>query len=85
MNEQRVRARVLDTSETTATLGIYAEGAWHRIHCRTEVALEKGDWIHGRLMIPPDGSMVLFRLEALENQSSANAAPPPTSGLDLEA
>ena len=81
---QRVRARILKVEDGIATLGVYHEGEWVRIPARTEVPLQPGGWLQGRLLIPEDGSMVLFKLEEIPGQA-APAEEPPAGGLDLEA
>ncbi|MDJ0838340.1 MAG: hypothetical protein QNK37_17620 [Acidobacteriota bacterium] len=78
---QRVRARILKVEGGVATLGVYADGQWVRFPARTEVPLNPGDWLTGRLYVPPDGSMVIFKLEETPTPQDS----PPTSGLDLEA
>lgn len=84
MIDEKVRARVLEVEGDVATLGIYVQGTWARIHARTEVALVSGSWLYGRLVVPVDGSMVFFRvLDDAPGQPEAGG--PPSSGLDLEA
>jgi len=78
---QKIRARVLEVEPGIATLGIYAEGAWHRIRARTEVPLEKGGWINCILDTGDDDQT--FRLRLSEDRGQIQTTP--TSGLDLEA
>lgn len=83
---EKVRARVLDVEGQVATLGVYVQGAWARMNARTEVALVKGAWLTGHLVVPPDGSMVLFRvLEEDAGTPPAGEPPPSNGGLDIQA
>ena len=86
MIDEKVRARVLDVNADVAILGIYVKRTWARIHARTEVSLTKGAWLVGHLVVPPDGSMVLFRV--IEEDPGTPPSEEPLSnsnGLDVQA
>ena len=85
--DREVRARVIKVEGSIATLGIYMEGVWHRIKARTEVRLCEGDWIRGHLIVPPDGSMLVFKLDEVERRAATEPEEihPSQGGLDLEA
>ena len=80
MIDGKVRARVLNVEDGVVTLGIYAQGVWQRIRARTTLDLVPGAWIEGHLIVPPDDSMVCFKmLEAGSNRGSTS------KGIDYEA
>jgi len=79
-----IRARVLDTEEGVAVLGVYVEGEWVRVRARTTVALTRGDWIRGHLRMGDDGQTVHFALQR-EDASPGDRSTASSSGLDLEA
>ena len=83
MIDQHIRAKVLKLEGDVVTLGLYLQGAWHRITALTTVVLEPGTWIEGDLVVPPDGSLVQLQVYG------QNSAPPsdhgslvPSSGND---
>ena len=76
-----VRARVIRVGERV-TLGVFVEGAWHRIYALTEAQLIEGEWIVGELSFRED--QLIFKLTRRE-QPQAMALDDGGSGLDLEA
>lgn len=82
--DNKLRARVIEVHGHQATLGIYVDGFWHRVTARTEVPLNPGDRIVGRLTITSE-EVVLFRLEreSTESQPAPSHTAPPI-GIDLE-
>ena len=86
MMNQKVRARVLKVEGETVTLGVFLEGAWHRIQARTQVTLQSMSWIEGWLIVPPDGSMIWFKvLDAPSGGSQDQSSAPLNQEIDLEA
>lgn len=87
MINSKVRARVISVEEQQVVLGVYLEGLWHRIPARTEVQLQPGMRIEGQLVVPPDGSLVLFKVfgEITEPQLDEPEPSASNGGLDVEA